>query len=164
MKSRYTWEELRMIRERLRTEGKKVVFTNGVFDLMHAGHVDYLTKARALGDVLIVGLNADESVRRIKGDTRPITPESERSVVLSSMKPVDYVALFHEETPYELIKTLAPDILIKGGDWAIENVVGKDIVEEAGGEVKTIPFVHEQSTSRIIETITERFCEQRRNK
>lgn len=150
-------EHLKKIRKDLKEKGKKVVFTNGCFDLIHAGHVDYLTKAKEFGDVLIVAVNSDESIRRIKGKTRPITPLSERGFVLSNLKAVDYVTPFEEDTPFEIIKDLVPDILVKGADWSIENIVGRDTVESNGGEVKTIEFVNNQSTSNIIKIILERF-------
>lgn len=145
------------IRETFRQEKKKVVFTNGVFDILHAGHVDYLIKAREAGDVLIVGLNNDASVRRIKGEYRPVVPEDQRAFVLSNLKPVDFVVLFGEDTPLKLIEQIVPDILVKGADWSLDNIVGKDIVLENGGEVKTIEFVNFQSTSGIIQKILERY-------
>lgn len=151
-------EEIAEIRNRLKEENKKVVFTNGCFDILHAGHVDYLTKAKALGDILIVGLNSDASIKKNKGTKRPIINEKERSFILLNLKPVDYVVLFDEETPGDLINTIIPDILIKGGDWPIDKIVGRDIVERNGGEVKTISFVTEQSTSKIIEAILEKYC------
>ncbi len=147
------------IRNKLRTEKLKVVFTNGCFDILHAGHVDYLTKSKALGDVLIVGLNSDSSIKKIKGDKRPVIQQDERAVLVASLKPVDYVTFFDESTPKELIEKLIPDILVKGADWSIENIVGRDIVEANGGEVKTISFVNDQSTSKIIKLILERFKE-----
>jgi rfaE bifunctional protein nucleotidyltransferase chain/domain len=150
-------EEIKAIREKLKKENKKVVFTNGCFDLIHAGHVDYLSKARNFGDVLIVGLNSDTSIKRIKGDKRPILLEEERAFVISNLKPVDYVTVFEEDTPGRLINELVPDILVKGADWAIENIVGRDVVEANGGEVKTIEFVNYQSTSKIINYILEKF-------
>jgi D-beta-D-heptose 7-phosphate kinase/D-beta-D-heptose 1-phosphate adenosyltransferase len=152
-----TLEEIMAIRQKLKDENKKVVFTNGCFDLIHAGHVDYLSKARNLGDVLIVGLNSDASVTRIKGEKRPILLEAERAFVISNLKPVDYVTIFEEDTPGRLIDELIPDILVKGADWAIENIVGRDIVEANGGEVKTINFVNNQSTSKIINSILDKY-------
>jgi rfaE bifunctional protein nucleotidyltransferase chain/domain len=149
--------ELKAIRSKLKASGKKVVFTNGVFDLIHSGHVDYLVKAKALGDVLIVGLNSDKSVKRIKGNKRPILRQEERAFVLSNLKPVDYVVFFNEDTPERLISELIPDILVKGADWLVDKIVGKDIVEKNGGEVKTIKFVNDQSTSKIIELIIKRY-------
>jgi D-beta-D-heptose 7-phosphate kinase/D-beta-D-heptose 1-phosphate adenosyltransferase len=150
-------EELKTIRENYKKEKKKVVFTNGCFDLIHAGHVDYLSKAKELGDVLIVGLNSDASVKRLKGEMRPILLEAERAFVISNLKPVDYVTIFEEDTPGRLIAELIPDILVKGADWAIENIVGRDVVEANGGEVKTIKFVNNQSTSKIIDSILAKF-------
>lgn len=153
-----TLSEIIVLRKSLKQQNKKVVFTNGVFDLIHAGHVDYLTKAKVLGDILIVGMNSDESVKRIKGDKRPILLEDERAFVISSLKPVDYVVLFDEDTPQKLIDKIIPDILVKGADWSIDKIVGRETVEKNGGEVKTIEFVNLQSTSKIIELIKNRYC------
>jgi rfaE bifunctional protein nucleotidyltransferase chain/domain len=150
-------DELVEIRKSLMQQKKKVVFTNGVFDILHAGHVDYLTKTKQKGDVLIVGVNSDSSVRRIKGPTRPIVPQHERAFIISSLKPVDFVVIFEEDTPHETIKKIIPDVLIKGADWAVDNIVGKDIVEANGGKVETIEFVNNQSTTNIIKTVLERF-------
>lgn len=152
-----TVDELVSIREELRKQNKKVVFTNGCFDILHAGHVDYITKAKSFGDILIVALNSDSSVTKIKGKNRPIVPLQERAFIISNLKAVDYVISFEEETPLETIKKIIPDILVKGADWKIENIVGKDIVEAAGGKVETIEFVNFQSTTNIIKTILERF-------
>lgn len=146
-------QEIIEIRKQLKQEGKKVVFTNGVFDLIHSGHVDYLVKAKEMGDVLILALNSDESVKRIKGDKRPILLQNERAFIVSNLKPVDYVTFFEEDTPAEIIKNLIPDVLVKGADWSIDKIVGRDIVEANGGEVKTIDFVNDQSTSKIIQKI-----------
>lgn len=157
MKAYYPLNELQAIRAELKAQGKKVVFTNGCFDILHAGHVDYLAKARACGDVLILGLNSDASVRLIKGEKRPIVPEHERAFILSQLKVVDYVTLFDEPTPHELITAIIPDVLVKGADWAIDKIVGRDIVEANGGEVKTIEFVNQQSTTNIIKTVLERY-------
>lgn len=150
-------EELKKVREQLRTEKKKVVFTNGCFDLLHSGHVDYLIKSKQLGDVLIVGLNSDESIRRIKGNKRPILKQDERAFIISNLKPVDYVTFFDEDTPAKIIADLIPDILVKGADWSLDKIVGRDVVESNGGEVKTIEFVNDQSTSKIIQTILSRY-------
>ena len=150
-------DELKTIRSKLKAEHKKVVFTNGCFDLIHMGHVDYLAKAKALGNILIVGLNTDESVKRIKGSNRPILDQDERAFILSNLKPVDYVVFFEEDTPEKLISELLPDVLVKGADWRVEKIVGKDIVEKNGGEVKTVDLVNDQSTSRIIELIINRY-------
>jgi rfaE bifunctional protein nucleotidyltransferase chain/domain len=151
--------ELIEIRDKLKKENKKVVFTNGCFDILHAGHVDYITKAKEKGDILIVAVNSDASMKRIKGTSRPIVPQNERAFIISSLKPVDYVVIFEEDTPYEVITKLVPDILVKGEDWSIENIVGKDIVEANGGKVETIKFVNNQSTTNIIKTVLERFKE-----
>jgi rfaE bifunctional protein nucleotidyltransferase chain/domain len=142
------------IRMQLKGEGKKIVFTNGCFDIIHRGHVEYLTKAKALGDVLFVGMNTDRSVKRLKGPQRPIIGEDDRAYVLAALNAVDYVCLFDEDTPYELIKVVVPDILVKGSDWAIDAIVGKDIVESAGGRVQTIDFVPNRSTTDIIKKIS----------
>ena len=149
--------ELIAIRSKLKASNKKVVFTNGVFDLIHSGHVDYLSKAKKLGEVLIVGLNSDESVKRIKGDKRPILKQEERAFILSNLKPVDYVVFFDEDTPEKLISEIIPDILVKGADWAVEKIVGKEVVEKNGGKVMNIEFVNDQSTSRIIDLIVQRY-------
>jgi rfaE bifunctional protein nucleotidyltransferase chain/domain len=145
-----TRTEFVQIREKFKHEGKKVVFTNGCFDIVHRGHVEYLTKARALGDVLLVGMNTDASVKRLKGSARPIVCQDDRAFVLAAFRVVDYVCLFDEDTPYELIKAIVPDVLVKGSDWRIDSIVGKDIVEAAGGTVQTIDFVPNRSTTDII--------------
>ena len=157
MKIVYSRDEIKSIREQLKKENKKVVFTNGCFDLIHSGHVDYLVKAREMGDVLILALNTDVSIKRIKGDKRPILKQDERAFIVSNLKPVDYVTFFNEDTPAEIIDYLIPDVLIKGADWAIDKIVGRETVEKNGGEVKTIQFVTNQSTTNIIETILSRF-------
>ncbi|NWG28351.1 MAG: D-glycero-beta-D-manno-heptose 1-phosphate adenylyltransferase [Ignavibacteriaceae bacterium] len=157
MSSSTSLSELKAIRSKLRAGGKKVVFTNGVFDLIHSGHVDYLLKAKNLGDVLIVGLNSDDSVRRIKGDKRPILKQTERAFIISNLKPVDYVVFFDEDTPEKLISEIIPDVLVKGADWAVDKIVGKEIVEKNGGKVMNIEFVNEQSTSKIIDLIVQRY-------
>lgn len=149
-------EELRVIRKRIKNEGKRVVFTNGCFDILHRGHIEYLRKAKALGDILIVGVNTDSSVRRIKGPDRPVVDENDRAHVLAALAAVDYVCLFGEDTPYELIRALVPDILVKGADWPVEKVVGKDVVEAAGGSVQTIDFLPDRSTTAILERIRKR--------
>ncbi len=151
------WQELVELRKKFKEENKKVVFTNGCFDLIHAGHVDYLLKTKAMGDVLIVGINSDLSDRSIKGEKRPILGEAERAFIISNLKPVDYVTLFDEDTPLKLIETLIPDILVKGADWNIDKIAGKDIVVSNGGEVKTIEFVNDQSTSKIIAAILKKY-------
>lgn len=134
-------------------EGKKVVFTNGCFDILHRGHVDYLEKARFLGDKLVLGLNSDASVSRFKGPGRPIQDQNSRAHVAASMQFIDLVVLFDEDTPLALISELLPDVLVKGSDYLAENVVGADVVKKAGGEVKTLGFVAGYSTTRIVEKI-----------
>ena len=138
MSSATSLSEIKSIRGQLKAEGKKVVFTNGVFDLIHSGHVDYLAKAKKMGDVLVLGLNSDDSVKRIKGDKRPILTQDERAFVLINLKPVDYVVLFDEDTPEKLISEIIPDVLVKGADWAVEKIVGKDVVESNGGKMMNI--------------------------
>ena len=149
-------DELVSIRKELKKQNKKVVFTNGCFDILHAGHVDYITKAKEKGDVLIVAVNSDSSTKRIKGPTRPIVPQNERAFIISSLKPVDYAFIFEEDTPYEVIKKIVPDVLVKGADWAPDKIVGRDIVEANGGKVETIEFVNDQSTTNIIKTVLDR--------
>ncbi len=148
-----TWDEIVEIRKQFRLEKKKVVFTNGVFDILHSGHVDYLAKSRALGDVLIVGLNSDRSVKNIKGDKRPIINQDDRAIILANLKPVDYVVLFDENKPAKLIDVIIPDVLVKGADWELDKIEGRETVIKNGGEVKNIKFVNEQSTSKIIQKI-----------
>lgn len=136
---------------RLRFMGKKIVFTNGCFDILHRGHVEYLMQASDLGDILVIGLNSDLSVKRLKGATRPVQDEQTRALILSSLQFVSIVAIFEEDTPLELIKKVQPDFLVKGGDYKkLEEIVGYDIVKAKGGEVLTIPFVEGFSTTNII--------------
>jgi len=151
-------DEIVQIKNKLKSEGKKIVFTNGCFDILHRGHVEYLAKAKELGDVLIVGLNSDSSVRQIKGEGRPIVPQEDRAFILSNLVSVDYVVIFDELTPYNLISKILPDVLVKGSDWAIEDVVGRDIVESSGGRVVLMELTPNRSTTNIIKTILERFC------
>ena len=156
--------KLKGLRHSLRRRKKKVVFTNGTFDIIHRGHVDYLEAARTLGDVLIVGLNTDASIRRIKGKGRPINTTSDRARVLASLGCVDYVCTFGDDTPHKLIKALVPDVLVKGADWKIGDIVGKDVVEQHGGTVRTIRFTRGQSTTNTIERVLRAFCFQGRVK
>jgi rfaE bifunctional protein nucleotidyltransferase chain/domain len=137
--------------ERLRASGKTVVFTNGVFDLLHPGHLRYLQQARALGDALIVGVNSDRSVRAIKGPQRPITPEAERAEILAALAPVDAAVIFDEDTPHAIIAAIQPDVLVKGADWAEDAIVGRDLVEARGGRVVRMPIEPGYSTSGIID-------------
>ena len=139
--------------DRVKADGGRVVFTNGVFDLLHPGHVRYLRRARALGDALVVGVNTDRSVRAIKGETRPVTPEHERAEILAALDCVDCVVLFDEQTPYELILRLQPDVLVKGADWSEKDMIGRDVVEGRGGRVVRVPFETGYSTTSIIERI-----------
>ena len=138
---------------RLRAEGRRVVFTNGVFDLLHPGHIRYLRQARLLGDALMVGVNSDRSVRSNKGDGRPINGEAERAEVLAAVDVVDAVVVFDEETPHDLIAAIQPDVLVKGADWPEDGIVGRDIVEARGGVVVRVPVEPGHSTSSIIEKI-----------
>ena len=147
-----------LLEARKRWEGKRVVFTNGCFDLLHIGHIHCLREAKKLGDFLIVGLNSDSSMKRVKGERRPIVPQGERATILASLEMVDYVCIFDEETPYRLITLLQPDYIVKGGDWKPEDVVGKDIVESRGGRVVTVKIVEEKSTKGLIQRILERYC------
>jgi D-beta-D-heptose 7-phosphate kinase/D-beta-D-heptose 1-phosphate adenosyltransferase len=149
------WEELTKLLDNHRAEGKKIVFTNGVFDLIHPGHIRYLREAKTLGDILVVALNTDESVTRLKGPNRPILPLSERAKILAALEAVDYVTAFDEDTPAEILRFLRPDILVKGGDYTPNQVVGKDFVESYGGVCRTLNFVEGYSTSSIIEHIIE---------
>jgi rfaE bifunctional protein nucleotidyltransferase chain/domain len=153
-----TTDALREERARLRAAGRALVFTNGVFDLLHRGHCAYLADARALGDALVVGLNTDASVRRLKGDRRPIVPEADRAAVLAALGCVDYVTLFDEDTPQRLIAAILPDVLVKGGDYTPDTIVGREDVERAGGRVLTIPLIEGKSSTNIVQTIIDRFC------
>jgi D-glycero-beta-D-manno-heptose 1-phosphate adenylyltransferase len=146
-------DQLRMERERLRQAGRRVVFTNGCFDLIHPGHVKYLRAARLLGDALIVALNSDRSVRELKGEKRPILYQNERAEVMAALGCVDYVTIFDEPTPREIIAALLPDVLVKGGDWNLDRIIGREEVEAAGGAVLSLPFVEGCSTSDLIERI-----------
>lgn len=146
-------EDLKVIAADARSKGRSVVFTNGCFDLLHRGHVHVLREAKACGDLLITGVNSDKSVKKIKGPARPVLPESDRSELLASLEMVDYVVLFDEPDPYELISAIRPNVLVKGGDWSGEKIVGADLVEEAGGRVVVIPYIKGFSTTEIIERI-----------
>jgi D-beta-D-heptose 7-phosphate kinase/D-beta-D-heptose 1-phosphate adenosyltransferase len=134
----------------------RLVFTNGCFDILHRGHVEYLHLARALGDVLVVGVNTDASVENLKGPGRPVVPQDDRALVLAGLQSVDAVTLFHEDTPETLIAALLPDILVKGGDYALDQIVGREAVEGAGGEVRVIPFIRGRSTTDLLKQIRER--------
>lgn len=134
-----------------RSQQKKIVFTNGCFDLLHIGHVRYLEQAKSLGDILIVGINSDTSVRELKGPSRPIQNENDRAEILASLKAVDHTVIFNEETPEKLIRSVKPHLLVKGGDWKIDQIVGSDFVLANGGEVKSLQFIEGRSTTSIIE-------------
>ncbi len=139
-----------------RRTGMRVVFTNGCFDLLHPGHVRYLRAARRLGDVLVVAVNSDESVRRLKGPSRPLVPEADRCEVLAALEMVDYVIVFDEDTPAALIAALVPDVLVKGGDWAPDRIVGAEVVRAHGGVVRSLPFARGYSTTALVERIAHR--------
>lgn len=148
-------DELLGVREALRAKSKSLVFTNGVFDLLHVGHVRYLAAARALGDALVVAINSDRTVRVLKGEGRPIVSEDERAEILAALRQVDYVTIFDEVSPRSLITRLLPDVLVKGGDYGLDEIHGRAEVEAAGGRVVSLPFVAGASTSTIIERMKE---------
>jgi len=150
-------DEIVRIRNRFREEGKKLVFTNGCFDLLHVGHVRYLREARLLGDALVVAVNSDRSVREIKGPSRPVMPEAERAEVLAALACVDLVFVFDDPTPQRVIDAIIPDVLVKGADWQLSEIVGRETVEGSGGVVRNISLVEGSSTSGIITRVLERF-------
>jgi rfaE bifunctional protein nucleotidyltransferase chain/domain len=152
---------LQIIR-RYKKQGKSIVFTNGCFDLLHLGHVTYLERAKSKGDLLIVAINSDRSVRTLKGRERPLVPQSERARVLAGLSSVDYVTIFDEPTPLSLIRALEPDVLVKGADWKKDSIIGSDAVERRGGKVVTIPVVKGVSTTQIIKRIVERYAKRRK--
>jgi rfaE bifunctional protein nucleotidyltransferase chain/domain len=143
-------------RQRLRSAGARLVFTNGVFDLLHVGHVRYLTEARALGDALVVAINTDRTVRELKGPARPVFDQAERAEILAALKVVDYVVFFDDVSPRKLIATLLPDVLVKGGDYRLDEIHGREEVEAAGGNVISLPFVEGASTTALIEKMGRR--------
>ena len=153
-----TGEDLSPVLEDFRRSGKKVVFTNGCFDILHVGHVRYLAAARSEGDLLVIGLNSDASVRMIKGERRPIVKQKHRAEVLASLESVDYIVVFDEPDPLDLIRLLQPNVLVKGKDWTEEKIVGAEFVKSTGGKVVRISLVPETSTSRIIEKIIKTYC------
>lgn len=150
-------KKLKKIVQRLKGEGKRIVFTNGCFDILHYGHIKYLESAKRYGDVLIVAVNSDNSVKRLKGKNRPINNQRERTNIVASLGCVDYVTIFEELSPYRLIKSLKPDCLIKGADWKKEDIVGKDIVKSHGGKVRVVPFIKNYSTTDLIRKIVKKF-------
>lgn len=152
-------DELISERARLRESGRRLVFTNGCFDLLHPGHVRYLAEARALGDALAVAINSDRAVRELKGPQRPILNENERAEIIAALGAVDYVTIFDDVSPRATIAALLPDILVKGGDWSIDQIIGREEVEAAGGRVLSLPFVEGVSTTGIIERILDRLSE-----
>lgn len=146
--------EIKQEVRKLKDRGQTIVFTNGCFDLLHVGHIRYLQQAKNHGHVLWVGLNSDDSVKRLKGPTRPIQTEQDRAEILLALKSVDYVTIFHTDTPYELIALIRPNVLVKGGDWPVEKIVGHDLVQSWGGQVLSLQFVPGRSSSLIIEKIS----------
>jgi rfaE bifunctional protein nucleotidyltransferase chain/domain len=146
-------EELLRVRARLRAEGRRLVFTNGCFDILHVGHVRYLADARRLGDALLVAINSDRSVRALKGPNRPVMSEAERAEILAALEAVDFVTVFDEESPRSLISEVLPDVLVKGGDYRLDEIHGREEVERAGGRVLSLPFVEGASTTGIIERV-----------
>ena len=148
--------ELKSIVAKAKTQGKKVVFTNGCFDLLHRGHLHLLREAKKLGDLLIVALNSDSSVKKIKGPHRPVLPELERAELIAALEMVDYVTSFDEPDPYNVVRELRPNVLVKGGDWAKDKIIGAEVVEEDGGKVTVIPYLEATSTTRIIERMREK--------
>ena len=141
-----TFSQIKAVVKKLKKQRKKVVFTNGCFDILHRGHVEYLAKAKSLGDVLIIGLNSDSSIRRIKGASRPVNKQKNRAIVLSALEAVDYIVIFNEDTPYNLIKTIKPDVLAKGGDWKPKDIIGNDIAKKT----VSIPFIKGYSTTGLL--------------
>jgi rfaE bifunctional protein nucleotidyltransferase chain/domain len=153
-----TIDELVPLLAILRATGKKIVFTNGCFDLIHTGHTRYLAIARSFGDLLVVAVNSNSSVSSIKGEKRPINSQQDRSETLAALESVDFVTIFDEPNPYKVISALQPDVLVKGGDWPIEKIIGRDVVEARGGKVVNVPFVEGQSTTGIIERIVKKYA------
>lgn len=147
-------EDFLKVREGFKQKNKILVFTNGCFDIIHRGHVEYLNEARSLGDYLIVGLNSDSSVVKLKGDRRPVNKQDDRAAVLDNLKAVDFVIIFNEDTPYELIKKIVPDVLVKGGDWNENDIVGADIVKKNGGKVKSLKYIQNYSTTELLKKIS----------
>lgn len=153
-----SWEELKGIVDKAKAEGKRVVFTNGCFDLIHVGHTRYLQEAKKYGDIFIIAVNSDSSVRSLKGENRPIIPEEERAEVVASLGCVDYVTIFPEPDPLRLITYLRPNYLVKGGDWAEDSIIGKDVVEAEGGKVIRIPVIEGAATTNIVQKVIDKYC------
>ena len=159
MKNKFkTLHELKATLDAIKKTGNKVVFTNGCFDLLHVGHTRYLKEAKLIGDYLVIAINSDKSVRGLKGDNRPIVPETERAELLAALDVVDFVTIFDESDPYNVINELKPDFLVKGGDWGESEIIGSDIVTENGGKVVRLPYIEGSSSTNIVETIIERYC------
>jgi rfaE bifunctional protein nucleotidyltransferase chain/domain len=152
-----TTQTLKPLLDILRAAGSKIVFTNGCFDLIHTGHTRYLARAKSLGDILVVGVNSDSSVRQIKGDKRPINDENDRLETLASLESVDFVVLFSEPDPHRVISELLPDVLVKGGDWSVDKIIGRDVVESRGGKVVSTGYIEGASTTGIIEKILKKY-------
>ena len=150
--------ELRPLLAILQATGKKIVFTNGCFDLIHTSHTRYLSKAKSFGDLLIVAVNSDSSVRLIKGEKRPINAQNERAETLAALESVDFVTIFDEPDPHRIISELQPDVLVKGGDWPVEKIIGRDVVEARGGHVISVGYIEGASTTGIIEKIVKKYC------
>jgi rfaE bifunctional protein nucleotidyltransferase chain/domain len=153
-----TVAELRPLLDILRGAGKIIIFTNGCFDLIHTGHTRYLARAKSYGDLLVVAVNSDTSVKKIKGEKRPITSQADRMETLAALEMVDFVTVFDEPDPYRIIAELKPDVLVKGGDWPIEKIIGRDVVEAQGGRVINVPYVEGASTTGIIDKIIKTYC------
>ena len=150
--------ELRPLLGILQAMGKKIVFTNGCFDLIHTGHTRYLAKAKSFGDILLVAVNSDSSVRMIKGEKRPINTQAERAENLAALESVDFVTIFDDPDPHKIISELQPDVLVKGGDWPVEKIIGRDVVEARGGDVISVGYIEGASTTGIIEKIVRKYC------
>jgi len=146
-------KDFKKTREKIKSEGKSLIFTNGCFDILHKGHISYLNEAKSLGDYLIIGVNSDSSIKKLKGSDRPINNENDRAFLLDNIKAVDFVVIFEEDTPYELIKEIIPDYLVKGGDWKEKDIVGSDIVTASGGKVVSLEYVQDYSTTGILKKI-----------
>ena len=147
-------KDIKKTTEEFKNNGKKIVFTNGCFDILHRGHAEYLEQAKSLGDLLVVGVNSDTSVKRLKGNDRPINNENDRAFMLDKLKPVDVVTIFTEDTPIDLISEVIPDVLVKGGDWKEDDIVGSDVVKGHGGKVISLKFVDSYSTTAIIDRMS----------
>jgi len=150
-------DEMCRLSNEYRSVGKTVVFTNGCFDILHAGHVSYLARAKTCGDILVLGLNSDASIRKIKGESRPVIPQDQRAVVMAALKMVDHVVIFDAPDPGDMIRIIVPTVLVKGADWPEDKIIGADFVKSAGGRVERIAFEEDVSTTKIIERIGKRF-------